>query len=278
MRTYLAVMLCLWLVNIAGATEVPSLIARVNDHSNVLTEAQKQQLEATLKTFEESTSNQIAILILPALDGEDKASFANKVFKTWKLGQKDKSNGVLLLNATKDRKVRIEVGYGLEGALTDALSLSIVNEMMPLLKQGDYFTAYSKAVENIILATKGEYQASGSKTSLGEDIKASWFPFFLFVVAFFLSALAGSDESYFGGIVGAVSTFLILYVVIGATIIVLVIGTAIGAVVGFLANSIMCSVSSGSGGGYSSSDWGSGGGGFSGGGGDSGGGGAGGDY
>src|SRR6267154_2177954 len=130
----------------------------VHDEANVLSAATKAQLEALLKAERDSTSNQIAVLIVPSLEGEDIDGYGIRVVDQWKLGTKDNDNGVLLLIAIQDRKVRIEVGQGLEGVLTDALSSRINrNEIAPRFRQGDYEGGVKAGVVSIIQAIKGQY-------------------------------------------------------------------------------------------------------------------------
>ncbi len=130
----------------------------VHDEANVLSPTTKAQLEAVLKAERDSTSNQIAVLIIPSLEGEDIDGYGIRVVDSWKLGTKDNDNGVLLLIALQDRKVRIEVGQGLEGVLTDALSSRINrNEIAPHFRQGDYEGGVKAGVVSIIQAIKGQY-------------------------------------------------------------------------------------------------------------------------
>lgn len=130
----------------------------VHDDANVLSAQTKAELEAILKYERDSTSNQIAVYTVPSLDGEDIDGYANRVFHEWKLGQEKKDNGVLFLIAIQDRKMRIEVGYGLEGALTDALSSRINrNEVAPFFRQGDYDSGVKAGTVAIIKAIKGQY-------------------------------------------------------------------------------------------------------------------------
>jgi uncharacterized protein len=133
---------------------------RVHDEAKVLSAATVDNLEKQLKSFEDSTTNQIAVLIVPSLDGEVIEQYSLRVVETWKLGQAKNDNGVLLLVSIGDRKVRIEVGQGLEGVLTDALSSRIIrNEIAPNFRRGDYEGGIVAAVDAIIKATKGEYKA-----------------------------------------------------------------------------------------------------------------------
>jgi uncharacterized protein len=130
----------------------------VHDEANVLSASTKAQLEAVLKAERDSTSNQIAVLIIPSLEGDDIDSYGIRVAEEWKLGTKDNDNGVLLLIAIKDRKVRIDVGQGLEGVLTDAMSSRINrNEIAPRFRQGDYDGGVKAGVVAIIQTIKGQY-------------------------------------------------------------------------------------------------------------------------
>ena len=143
---------------------------RVHDEAKVLTQTAIEQLEFQLKAYEDSTSNQIAILIVPSLDGDVLEEYSLRVAEKWKLGQKDKDNGVLLLVAINDRKMRIEVGQGLEGVLTDALSNRIIrNEMAPEFRRGDYELGVLAGVNGIVKAIGGEYTASDADGSNMED-------------------------------------------------------------------------------------------------------------
>jgi uncharacterized protein len=146
----------------AWALEVPTLPGRVVDPSHVLSPAVVESLTARLAAHEANTSNQVAVLILPSLEGEPLEEYSHRVATTWKLGQKGTDNGALLLVALKERKVRIEVGYGLEGALTDARSAQIIrNEIVPRFRAGDLPGGVTAGVEAILKTIEGTYQASG---------------------------------------------------------------------------------------------------------------------
>jgi uncharacterized protein len=142
-----------------GQKKVPDQAGRlVHDEANVLSANDVAMLEYTLRAEEDSTSNQIAVLIVPSLEGDDIDSYANRVFNTWKLGKEKKDNGVLFLIAIEDRKMRIEPGAGLEGVLTDAQSSRINrNQVAPHFRQGDYAGGIKAAVVGIIQSIKGEY-------------------------------------------------------------------------------------------------------------------------
>lgn len=154
------------------AREVPYLSGRVVDEAGVLNHETLNYLNNLLKAHEDSTSNQIAVLIIQSLEGEVLEDYSLRVAETWGLGQEDRDNGVLLLISLGDRKLRIEVGYGLEGALTDALSNNIIrNEITPAFRIDDYNEGVRAGTEAIIAAIKGEYSAGMSTTDLS-DINA----------------------------------------------------------------------------------------------------------
>lgn len=130
----------------------------VHDEADVLSAQTKSTLESILAAERDSTSNQIAILIIPSLNGESLEDFSLRVAEKWQLGKKDKDNGVLLLISKDDRLVRIETGYGLEGSLTDAISSRIIrNEIAPHFRTGDYDGGVQAGVMAIKQAIKGEY-------------------------------------------------------------------------------------------------------------------------
>ena len=125
--------------NIAYCADIPYLSGRVNDNAQILSESTFKSLSNTLKEFENRTTNQIVILTITSLEGESIEDFSYKVFNDWKLGQKDKNNGILIVVVPDERKMRIEVGYGLEATLTDLMASRIIrNIMAPRFREGDY--------------------------------------------------------------------------------------------------------------------------------------------
>ncbi len=136
---------------------------RVHDEAKVLSQQTTDLLENRLRAFEDSTSNQIAILIVNSLDGEVLEEYSLQVVEKWQLGKKEKDNGVLLLIAVNDHKMRIEVGYGLEGVLTDALCNRIIrNEIAPHFRKDDYEGGVTAGIDAIIKGIGGEYTADGT--------------------------------------------------------------------------------------------------------------------
>lgn len=143
------------------ALEVPPLRQRVTDLTGTLTAREIEELELTLSNFEAQTSNQLAVLVIASLEDQAIEDYAIRVVDAWKLGKADKDNGILLLIALNDRQMRIEVGYGLEGALTDMLSSQIIRyEIAPEFRRGDYYAGIKRGVTAIMRATQNEYQGN----------------------------------------------------------------------------------------------------------------------
>ncbi len=150
--------------------KLPLLKNYANDFTGTLNQQELGTLDNELKTFDDTTSNQLVVLMIPTLDGYPLEEFTNETAAQNKIGTKKNDNGILLTIVKNDRKVRIEVGYGLEGALPDALTSSIVrNVIIPHFKQDDYFGGINAGIEAIILATKGEYKADKNKASDQRD-------------------------------------------------------------------------------------------------------------
>jgi uncharacterized protein len=161
-RLLLIVLLLLGPALPAAALDVPSPSGYVTDRADMLSAATEQRLERALRSFEESDSTQIAVLTVSSLEGEALEEYSLKVAETWGIGQKEHDNGALLLVARDDRKVRIEVGYGLEGRLTDLLAGRIIdNEITPRFRQGDFDGGITAGVGAMVQAVRGEYQGEG---------------------------------------------------------------------------------------------------------------------
>lgn len=135
----LSFLLLLTVSSLARALEVPPLRGRINDYAGVMSRDQVRALESQLAQFEQETGHQIAVLTIPTLDGEDIEGFSIRVAENWKIGKKGFDNGVILLVAVKDRKLRLEVGYGLEGVLPDAIAKRITSDyIVPRFRAQDY--------------------------------------------------------------------------------------------------------------------------------------------
>ncbi|MGG9971322.1 TPM domain-containing protein [Ferruginibacter sp. SUN002] len=132
----------------------------VNDFTGTLTTAQKQALEKKLYTFDDSTTIQIAVVIIPTLNGDNIAEYNTKLLRAWGVGEKKNNTGVVLLIVKNDRKLNITTGYGMEGALPDITCKHIIDEeIVPRLKGDDYYGGIEQGTNAIIKAVKGEYQA-----------------------------------------------------------------------------------------------------------------------
>ncbi|MDQ2657179.1 MAG: YgcG family protein [Bacteroidota bacterium] len=185
---------------LAAQPPVPELWdVRVHDQANALTPAFVNQLEQLLKAYEDSTSNQIAVLIIKTLDGAPIEDYTFQVAEHWKLGQADKDNGVLLFVAIDDRKVRIEVGEGLEGVLPDAICNQIIrNEMAPHFRQNNYAGGIGAAVTSIIRAIGGEYQADQSPGTGRRGRGGSvWGTLIILAIIIFISRMGGGGGGGF---------------------------------------------------------------------------------
>jgi uncharacterized protein len=140
--------------------KVPYLSGRVNDYAGVLSSQTASALERKLAEHERATSNQVVVLIISSLEGEILEEYSLRVAETWKLGQRDKDNGALLLIARDDRKLRVEVGDGLEGTLTDARCSQIIrNEIVPRFRNNDYDGGVMAGVDAILGTIEGSYVA-----------------------------------------------------------------------------------------------------------------------
>jgi uncharacterized protein len=252
----------------ATALDVPPLAGRVNDHARMLSAAAAQQLEQQLAAFERETSNQVVVLTMPSVQGDTIDQFAIRVVEAWKIGQKGRDNGVLLLIAQSERKVRIEVGRGLQGVLPDITASHIIRDSMrPFLKDGNYELGISAGVNGIIAATKGEFKAlpKGERNHRSSGKGVPSLPTML-LGAVVAVAIVGLFSRVFGTIAGAVGFPLAAYLAFPAMELVtlLLIGAG-GLVVGLLLSWFVSS-RFGGGGGFGGGGFGGWGGGFYGGG------------
>ena len=183
----------------------------MNDSGSVLPGAERQKLELQLKRIEEKTTAQVVVLTVKSLEGEDFASFSIKVARAWALGQKGKNNGILITLAVKENRVRMEVGYGLEGAIPDSVALQIIGELQSRVTSDkkEYYSGLTNMIEalsrRIILdqGLAGSTEPSSSEDEEGDDL------LLLFLIPLVLAALAGSFHPVAGGLVGGVLAGLI---------------------------------------------------------------------
>jgi len=206
-KLFTAFILILALSAPLAALEVPRPTGYVNDKAGLISQTVELKLEQFLREFENSDSTQISVLTIPSLDGEALEDYSLKVFENWKIGQLGKDNGALLLVAKTERKIRIEVGYGLEGRLTDLLAGRIIDrEISPKFKQGDYDGGIISGILAMAEAVRGEYAGSGTKKSQKKKSSPFGLIFLLFFLGPFLSRIGGRRNSryrrsgiFFGG-------------------------------------------------------------------------------
>ena len=256
------------------ALDVPRLTGRVNDYASLLSAEAAARLEQKLAGFEREQSTQIVVLTIPSLQGDDIDGFSIRVAEQWKIGQKGKDNGVILILAQAERKVRIEVGLGLQGVLPDITAAQIIrNVMRPYLKTGDFDQGINAGVDAILAATRGEFKASPQDITRKPHSRSAS-PATLFLLAAVAAVILGSYSRFLGGIAGAAGLPLAAYFALpGAGLMLLLILAAAGFAGGLLLSLLFSGMFGGGGGGYSGGRGGWGGGYFGGGasGGDSGG-------
>ena len=189
---------------VSWAKEVPALKGRVNDYANMISPAAEQQIEQVLASLERSDSTQIVVLTVDSLEGDALEPFSIRVAEKWKIGQKGFDNGAILLVSKQDRKIRIEVGYGLEATLTDLVSGRIIDNIItPNFKQGNFDRGFIDAVNAMAGVVKGEFTADDipKRESRGSGGKVSTFLIFAIIV---LIMVLGSQKKLVSGIGGAI--------------------------------------------------------------------------
>ncbi len=266
----------------AYALEAPALKGRLNDYGDMISPAAESSIEQKLASFEASDSTQVVILTINSLDGDAMEDFTIRVAEKWKIGQAKKDNGVILFASKNDRRLRIEVGRGLEGVLTDLLAGRILDTVIrPKFQAGDFDGGFTDGIDAIINACRGEFTSDGFASSARNDGNYSDFIIILFFGFLYFVRMVTKKSKILSGLGGAVAIPIWVhnaFMPLGLT------GIIIAAVSGFifgLVNSYILLIGGntgrGSGGGSSFGGFSGGGssfGGFSGGGGSFGGGGS----
>jgi uncharacterized protein len=164
----------------------------VNDFTHTLTPEQVQALEQKLVAYDDSTSSQIAVVIINSLQGYDVSEYALALGRTWGVGGKQFNNGVILLVAKEDHKLRIEVGYGLEGAIPDVTAKSIIdNDLTPNFRKEDYYRGLDDATDDIIKAAAGEYKAPANYGKKGKGFPFGAIIFIIIILVIIFSRRGG---------------------------------------------------------------------------------------
>jgi uncharacterized protein len=241
---------------------VPPVKARVTDLTGTLSAQQKSELEARIAAYESRRGSQLAVLMLPSTKPEEIEQYAIRVAEAWKIGRKGVDDGLILVIAKNDRRLRIEVGYGLEGVIPDSAARRVIDERItPRFRDGDFYGGVRDGVDQLIKLAEGEKlppppQAAAS----GQSSRDDW-PHYIFVGIFFIAIAGTFLKAMFGRVPGSLATGagvgLIAWFAFGIAI-----GVA-ALVIGFLLAFI--NLSAGRGGGWSSGSGGSWGGGSSGG-------------
>jgi len=198
----LAAALVLSFATLAFAFDFPALTGRVVDQAGVMTAQSRSDIEAKSKALEDKSGIQLVVATVKSLQGSDIETYANQLFRFWKLGEAKKNNGVLLLVAPAEHKVRIEVGYGLEGTLTDALSSVIIaSAIVPRFKANDFAGGIERGVDGIISVLSGDTADWQPKPQVRRDDAGSvfnalfpilFFIFIAFLFRFFVSSVSNT--------------------------------------------------------------------------------------
>lgn len=233
----LAVAVTLAVTPVVSALDVPPkpTSSPVIDQTGTLQDIQKQALSQKIANERSSSGNQIAILMVKSLDGQSLEEYSLAVARGWGIGQQDRDSGVLLLVAKDDRRLRIEVGYGLEGALPDILANRIIEDRItPQFKQNKYYEGIDQGLDGIILAINGEKDPnlkSDASGSSGKGLPLELLFFGVFVLPVWLGSIMARTKSWWlGGVIGAglgavVGLFAgFLFIGIGAVVVLALVG------------------------------------------------------
>ena len=223
----------------ASALDVPLLKERVTDLAGVLTAEQISVLDSKLRDLESTDSTQLAVLIIPSLEGESLEDYSMRVVEAWKLGQKAHDNGALLFVSLRDRKIRIEVGYGLESVLTDARSSQIIrNDISPRFRESDFYGGIDAGLTGIAQTVRGTYQAAPRADK--RKVRKSGGIFNLLIVMLFpLLWVLSATGKWGGGIIGAGAGALLPYTLISHSLPLLLFGGIAGGLVGTVLGAII---------------------------------------
>lgn len=170
---------------------------RVHDEAQLLSSEQRSSLDSKLAAFEQETSNQIVVATFSSLDDESLEDFSIRLAEKWKIGQKGKDNGIILVIFPQDRRLRIEVGYGLESVVPDAYASRIIEEKIkPNFRKGDFYAGIDQAVDALMKATVGVYEAESKGTERGRGIPL---PVLFLLLIFFVPLILLFQARQYGG-------------------------------------------------------------------------------
>jgi uncharacterized protein len=212
LRSLLTLLLWLSVVLAVRAQDVPPRPdppRLVNDLANVMQPQETAALEQKLVAYNDSTSSQIAVVTVPTLGGNDIADYSQKLYESWGIGRKGQNNGILILVAIQEHTARIQTGYGLEGAVPDALAKRIIsNTLVPAFRQNQYYAGLDRGTDQLIALAKGEYKAdpADARPRGRRDNSGSGFGFWIIIAVlvlfFLLRSRGGGGRGGRGGIGG----------------------------------------------------------------------------
>lgn len=198
----------------ASALDIPSPPKQtaILDQANVIDDANEVQLSQKLIDYKAKTGNEIAVLTIKSLQGEDDFDYSFRVAESWGIGSKEANNGALLFMALQDRKVRIQVGRGLEPYLTDLQSSLIISEKItPAFKQGNYTAGITSGVDSMIAVIGGERLSEPKKTQPSGGILEFLVYAGIFVLAYLASFLARTKSWWAGGVIGSIPGIILFF-------------------------------------------------------------------
>lgn len=214
-RSFFVLLLVIGLFSTTSAAEInyPTPDGYVTDSADIISTSLENQLENDLQNFESRTSTEVAVVTVPDLQGLTIEEFTYNLGTSWGVGQKDVDNGIVFLIAPTERQTRIEVGYGLEGALTDIVAYGIISkDVNPYFKNNDFDGGILMGVNDIIAATENEefaQQLAGTSSSNIPSIVFTVFLLLMFAFVFLGSLLARSKSWWAGGIIGAFAGIIV---------------------------------------------------------------------
>lgn len=216
----LGLMLCTpsaWAGAADGLQPIPALSTPVTDVTNTLSAPEQQALTQKLASFAQQKGSQIAVLIVPTTQPEDIAQYSLRVAEAWKIGREKEDDGVLLVVAKNDRKMRVEVGYGLEGAIPDAIAKRIVSDVMaPYFRQGDFTGGLNAATDQVMALISGEALPAPKSSASAKTSFFDLLPILMFVAIFSGMVLRGIFGKFFGSALNSGALGLLVWILGGA--------------------------------------------------------------
>lgn len=206
-------------LNTHAANLLPNPTGYVNDYAGVLTTTEKQDLEKNLAAYKNASTNEIVVVLVKELQGLEVQEYAVRLFEQWRIGDQEKDNGLLLLVAVDERKLWIEIGYGLEGEITDGQSGTIYrNTLTPSFREGDYYGGIRSALAQIQQEISGEITLPDSSNAENENKNWGTIGFAGMVILFQLLAgvgrwLARSKSIWHGGIIGGIGGIIVGFII-----------------------------------------------------------------